>query len=126
VLLRACGAGELSFAGGCERDEVASTVVGVALAGDQAVGLERVQQGDEDARIHAHQLDELALREAAVVVQQSEDLELPGFEVVCGVRGAQAAHRLLPEQREQQAGARAVLVEDAGGRGRRGVSWGRH
>ena len=84
---------------------MAAAVVGVALAGDQAVGFERVQERDEDAGVDAHCLYELALREGAVVVQQAKDLELPGFEVVCGVRGAQAVHRLLPEQRQQQAGA---------------------
>jgi hypothetical protein len=40
------------LAGVREGDEVAAAVVGVALAGHQAGGFQRVQQGDEDARRH--------------------------------------------------------------------------
>jgi hypothetical protein len=55
VLLRAGSAGEVAFAGPCEGDEVAAAVVGVALAGDQSVGFERVQERDEDASRHRRQ-----------------------------------------------------------------------
>ena len=84
---------------------MASPIGRVALARDQAVGFERVQQRDEDARVHAHGLAELALAQAGVVVQQAEDLELPRLEVMGGVRVAQPAHRLVAEQGQQQAGA---------------------
>jgi hypothetical protein len=93
---------------------VAAAVARVALASDEAIGFERVQQRDEDARIDPHDLQELALREAAVVMEQAEDLELSRLETVVGVRRAQPAHRLVAEQRQQKARARAVLVEDAG------------
>ena len=75
---------------------------------------------------HAHGLAELALAQAAVVMQQAEDLELPRLEVVGGVRVAQPAHRLVAEQGQQQAGAGAVLFEHArgGGRGVGGSSHG--
>ena len=126
VALCAPGVSEVLFAGRGEGDEVAAAVGGVALARDQAVGFERVQQRDEDARVHAHGLAELALAQAAVVVQQAEDLELPRLEVMGGVRVAQPAHRLVAEQGQQQAGAGAVLFEHArgGGRGVGGSSHG--
>jgi YceI-like domain len=92
---------------------MAAAVGGVALSADESVGFEWVEQRDEHARGHVHGLDEVALGQSAVVVQQSQDLELPRLEVVRGVGGAQAVHRLLPEQRQQQAGTRAVLVKDA-------------
>src|SRR4051794_28396512 len=92
---------------------MAAAVGGVAFAGYESVGFERVEQGDEHARGHVHRLYEVALGQSAVVVQQSEDLKLPRLEVVGGVSGAQAVHRLLPEQRQQQAWAGAVLVKDA-------------
>ena len=79
-----------------------AAVAGVTSAGDESVGFERIEQRDDDARVYAHRVHELALREPAVVVQQPEDLKLPRLEVVRRVRGAQPAHRLLPEQRQQQ------------------------
>jgi hypothetical protein len=42
----------VSLAGGGERDEVAAPVTGIALAGDQPVGFESVEQRDEDAGVH--------------------------------------------------------------------------
>src|SRR3954463_8979487 len=44
--LRARGAGELLLAGRGEGDQVAAAVVGVALAADESVGCERVEQCD--------------------------------------------------------------------------------
>ena len=113
LLLRARGAVERSLAGGRERHQMTAAVGGVALTGDQTVGFQRVEQRHEDARVDVERLHQLALRQATVVVQQPEDLELPRLEVVRGVRRAQPAHRLVPEQRQEQAGPRAVVVEDA-------------
>src|SRR4051794_37524849 len=50
--LRTRGAGELLLAGRGEGDQVAAAIVGVALAGDESVGFERVEQRDEHARDH--------------------------------------------------------------------------
>src|SRR4051812_30462159 len=58
-------------------------------------------------------------------MQQPEDLELARLEVVRGVRGAQPAHRLLADQRQQQAGPGAVLVEHARRRSGGGLRGGR-
>src|SRR4051794_26222599 len=93
---------------------MSATVVGVAVARDQSVGFERVQQRDKDARVDAHRLLELPLWQSPVVVQQSQDLELARLEVVGRVRCPQSTHRLVADEREQEAGAGAVLFEDAG------------
>jgi len=89
---------------------VAAAVGGVAPAGDVAARLARVEQGDEDARVHPHRLPQFALTERTLVVEQSEDLELPRLEVVRGVRDAQATHRLVAEQRQHQPTAVPVLL----------------
>jgi hypothetical protein len=79
---------------------VAPAILRVALAGDEIFGLERVQQRDEDARVDAHRLHELALCESAVVVQQTEDLELAGLEAVGRVGGTKSAHRFMAYERQ--------------------------
>ena len=101
--LRGCGQAASPFGG--QGDEVAAAIGRVALAGEQAVGLERVQQRDQDARVDLHRLSEFLLAGGTVVVEQPEQLELARGEVDLGVRVAQSAHRVLAEQREQQSGA---------------------
>ena len=100
---------------------MATAVVRVALARDESVGFERVQQRHEDARVDARPLDQLSLREAAVVMQKPQDLKLPRLEAVRGMGSPKTAHRLISQQGEEQAWARAMLFEDAdrGGRGGR-------
>jgi hypothetical protein len=48
-------------------------------------------------------------------VEQPEELELAGAELVPGVDLAQPAHRVVAEQGEQQPGARAAFLEQPGG-----------
>ena len=97
VLLRARRTGEVPFASGGERDQVTATVVGVALPGDESIGLKWIEQRDQNARVYVHRLHELLLRHPTVIVQEPENLELSRLQVVRGMRGTQAAHRLLPE-----------------------------
>jgi hypothetical protein len=113
VALGASGGHEVGFAGRRERDDVAAAVGGVALPGQVAPCLEGIEQRDEDAGVDVHHPAEVALAHGAAVMQEPEELELARREVVRGVHGAQTAHRLLAEQREQQPRARRALVENA-------------
>jgi hypothetical protein len=113
--LSARGVIEVPPPGRGERDDVAAAVYRVALARDEAVDFERVEQRNEDAGIYAHGLPELALAHRPVIVQKPEQLELSRLKVVGGMRLAQAAHCLLPEQREQKARAGSALFENATG-----------
>ena len=97
VALCLCGAFELPFTGSGERDDVPAPVSGVAVAGEVAIGFERVEQRDEDARVDVHERAELTLGHRAAVVQQSEQVELPRRQLVLGVRGPQPPHRVLAE-----------------------------
>jgi hypothetical protein len=93
---------------------VSAAVGRVASAREVATVLERVEHRDEDARVDPHRLAQLPLAERTVVVQEAEELELPGAEAGGGMGCTQAAHRVLAEQRQEQAGARQLLREDAG------------
>jgi hypothetical protein len=56
----------------------------IARSADEPGGFDWVAGCGEDARSHAHLLDQLALGKRAVVVQQLKDLKLPGREVLGG------------------------------------------
>lgn len=107
------GGVELVFADWCEGDDVAAAVGGVAVAGEVARGFEGVEEAHEDARVYVHEGAEFALGHRAVVVEEAEKMELSRGESGGGVSGAQAAHRLLSDQREQESLAACPLVEDA-------------
>jgi hypothetical protein len=66
------GAIEALLAASGEGYDVTTPVGGVALARDEAVSVERVEQCDEDAWVYVHAPTEVALRERAVVVEESE------------------------------------------------------
>jgi hypothetical protein len=80
---------------------VATSVVRIALAADETVGLERIEQRHQDAWIDPRRPHQLALSEAAVVMQEPEDLELPRLEPMCSVSGPQPAHRFAAEERQE-------------------------
>ena len=94
------GANELPLPRGGQRYEVPAAILGVSVARDQPVGLERVEHRDEDARVGAHRRPELSLAHRAVIVKQPEQVELTGGEVVRGVDVAQSAHRHVPQERQ--------------------------
>jgi putative oxidoreductase len=93
---------------------VTTTVDRIASPGEKTVGFERVEQRNHDARIGLHLLTELLLAHRPAVVEEAKQLELAWRELVPGMRLAQPPHRVLPKQREQKAGARAVLLQQAG------------
>jgi hypothetical protein len=118
------GGVELVFAGWCEGDDVAAAVGGVAVAGQVACGFEGVEEADEDARVYVHKGAEFALGHGAVIVEEAEEVELSRGESGGGVSGAQAAHRPLSDQGEQESLAACPFGEDlsrggavSGGRG---------
>jgi NADPH2:quinone reductase len=113
------GALEVALTRGGERDDVTAAVGGVAVAREEPVRFERVEQRHEDARVGGHGLAQLALTHRPVVVQQPEQLELPRHEVVRGVGVAQATHRVLAQKREKEPGARTALFKHAGDMGGR-------
>ena len=89
------GGGQVLGAGRTEGHDVAAAVGRVALARHIPVGLQRVEQGHQHAWVHAHDLAELLLAGCPLVVQQAQQLELAGAEVVGGVGIAQPAHGRL-------------------------------
>jgi putative oxidoreductase len=95
-------------------DQVASAIEWIALPGEEPVGLERVQQRHEDARVDLRRLAELALSHRTFVVEHPEQLELARAELEPGVGVSQTPHRVLAEQREQQSGARTALLAHPG------------
>src|SRR5215213_70916 len=104
---------EVPPASGGQGHDVAAPIRRVSLASDETSGFERVEQRYEDAGIDAHRLPELALSRRSVFAQQTKKIVLARLEVV-GVEGlAQAAHRVLSEQREQYPGAGPTLLENA-------------
>ena len=115
LMLSARGAVEVPLPGRGKRDNVTAAVHRVALARDEAVDFERVEQRHEDAGIDAHGLSELALAHRAVVVQKPKKVVLARLEVVGGESIAQAAHCLLAEQGQQQDRAGLELFENATG-----------
>lgn len=96
-----------------QRHEVTTPVDRVAPPGEQAVGFERIEPGDHDARICLHRLTELLLAHRPVFVQKAKELELARRELVAGVRRPQPPHRVMPEQREQKPRAGAELLQQA-------------
>jgi hypothetical protein len=56
------------------------------------------------------------LARGPVVVEQAEEVELAGAEVVGGVGVTESAHGRLAQQGQQQPGAGSVLLDDAAGR----------
>ena len=109
------GGGEVVAAGGAEGDDVAAAVGGVALAGDVPVGLQRVEQGHQHARVHPHALTQFLLARRSLVVEQAEQVELAGAELVGGVSVPQSAHGRLAQQGQQEPGAGSALLDDAAG-----------
>jgi len=110
------GGGEVVAAGGAEGDDVAAAVGGVALAGDVPVGLQGVEQGHQHARVHPHALTQFLLARGSLVMEQAEQVELAGAEVMGGVGVPESAHGRLAQQSQQQPGAGSALVDDAAGR----------
>ena len=110
------GGGQVGGAGRAEGHDMAAAVGGVALAGHVPVGLQRVEQRHQNARVDAHDLAQLLLAHGPVVVEQAEQVELAGAELVGGVGVTQPAHGHLTQQRQQQPGAGSVLLQDAAGR----------
>jgi hypothetical protein len=109
------GGGQVRGAGGAEGDDVAAAVGGVALAGHVPVGLQGVEQGHEHARVHPHDLTQLLLAHRPLVVEQAEEVELAGAEVVGGVGVTESAHGRLAQQGQQEPGAGSALLDDAAG-----------
>ena len=72
VALRLGGAFELLLPLLGDGDDVPAAVVCGAFACEVAVGFERVEQCDEDARVDVHERSELALAQRSSIVQQSE------------------------------------------------------
>ena len=107
------GANQLLATRGRERHDVAAPIPRVTVARDQARLLERVEHRHEDARVRAHREPQIALREGTLIVQHSEQLELPGREPVGGVDLAHAPHGDVTEQREQQSRAGSALSQQA-------------
>ena len=91
------GGGQVLAAGGVEGDDVAAAVGGVSLAGDVPVGLQRVEQGHQHARVHPHALTQFLLARRSLVVEQAEQVELAGAEVVGGVGVPESAHGRLAQ-----------------------------
>ena len=89
--------GEVLAACGAEGDDVAAAVGGVALAGDVPVGLQGVEQGHEHAWVDTHDLAQLLLARGSVVVEQAEEVELAGAELVGGVGSPESAHGRLAQ-----------------------------
>jgi methylmalonyl-CoA mutase N-terminal domain/subunit len=79
---RLIGVGETTVALGGDRDAVPAAVRGVALALDQALVLERIEQVHQHALVDGHQLPELALPDRRPVGEQIEDPQLPRVEIV--------------------------------------------
>jgi hypothetical protein len=113
LTLRSGGSVEVLLAGGGEADDMAAAVARIAVAGDPSVVFEGVEQLHEHAGCDAHEVPEFALRHRATVMQEAEQVELPGREALIIVGGAQAAHGLLAQESEEQAGAGGAFVEDA-------------
>ena len=97
-------------------------VGGVTSPHEEAALLEWVEELNEGAGIEAHGRMEIGLAHGATVVEQPEQLEVSRREVHGGVGGAQAPHRFMTEEREQETGARATLLEQAATL-RLGVGW---
>jgi hypothetical protein len=110
------GGGQVGGAGGAEGDDVAAAVGRVALAGDVPVGLQGVEQGHEHARVHPHALAQLLLARGPMIVEQTEEVELAGAEVVGGVGIPESAHGRLTQEGQQEPGAGSALLDDAAGR----------
>ena len=65
--------GELALAGGGDADDVAAAVLRVALPRDQIPLLERVEQGDEPARVERERVGDRGLRLAGALAEDRED-----------------------------------------------------
>jgi hypothetical protein len=76
LALRIGGIAQTLLAGGRQRDEVATSILGIALTGDQTFGFQGIEQRHEDARVGGHRLPQLGLAHRSVIVQQAEDVEL--------------------------------------------------
>ena len=94
----------------------AAAVGRVALAGDVPVGLQRVEQGHEHARVHPHAVTQFLLARRSLVMEQPQQVELARAEVVGGVGVTESAHGRLAQQGQQQPGAGSALLDDAAGR----------
>jgi hypothetical protein len=110
------GGGEMLAAGGAEGHDVAAAIGRVALAGDEPVGLQRVEQSHQHARVHPHDLPQFLLARRSLVVEQAEEVELAGAELVGGVGVPESAHGRLAQQGQQQPSAGSALLDDAAGR----------
>jgi hypothetical protein len=112
VALGLGGAVEVPLAGRGEGDEVTAAILGVALAGDEVIGLQRVEHRDQNAGVGPDGLPELGLAHRPVVVEHAEQMKLAGRQMAGGMGIAQSSHRDMAEQSQQQPGTRAPLVKD--------------
>jgi hypothetical protein len=116
VLSFALGLGgetELLLTRSSEGDDVTAAIRSIALAGDETVGLQGIEHGHQDARVGTHRLAKLRLTHRSAIVQQTKQMKLTRRQMLSSVRVAQAPHRDMTQQRQQQTGTRASLLQNS-------------
>ena len=78
-----------------EGDDVASPVGGVATAGDQLLGFEGVEVGDEQIWRGAGEFAKFGLSQRPSVVEKAKDFKLSRTQPVLSVGVSEPSHRLV-------------------------------
>ena len=94
---------------------VSATVVCVALAPDQPLVLERIQQVHEDAVVDPHEFSQLALADGTPVVEQIQNPQLARLQAVSRQDFPDMARELLTEHGESEPGPGVSVAEDLAG-----------